>query len=133
MNTYGELRALAGGTTSMLATADSNCIRGLVRNLDHRSGFYGFLEPDGVHILNEVNINPATDPATIKNVKSFLADSRSEAFLVHLSEGTDAASLDEFYFFQEQGLLAGKTILIHGVALGPADFQTMHEGGVALV
>src|SRR5690349_12101489 len=34
MNTYGELRALVGGTTSILATADPGCISGLVRNLD---------------------------------------------------------------------------------------------------
>ncbi len=133
MNTYGELRALVGGTTSILATADVNCIRGLVRNLDHDSGFYGFLEPDSSHIRNIIEIRPTTDPATISGVRSFLTDKHSEMFIVHLSEGIDAASLDEFDFLQKQGLLTRKTVLIHGVALKMAEFQDMRIAGASLV
>ena len=133
MNTYGELRALAGGTTSILATAAADCIQGLVRNLDHNSGFYGFLEPDSLHILDEIEMRATTSPATISAVKTFLASRQSEAFLVHLAEGVDAASLDEFFFLQQQGLLTGKTVLIHGLALGPAQFQAMHAAGASLV
>jgi cytosine/adenosine deaminase-related metal-dependent hydrolase len=132
MNAYGELRALAGGTTSILATANDSCIRGLVRNLDHSSGFYGFLEPDSVHIRNEVNIQAADTPK-LQSVKTFLANSRTEMFIVHLSEGVDQASLDEFYWFKNQGLLSRKSVIIHGVALGPTEFRAMHAAGAALV
>ncbi len=38
MNAWGELRALVGGTTSIMATRSFACIRGLVRNLDYNSG-----------------------------------------------------------------------------------------------
>jgi cytosine/adenosine deaminase-related metal-dependent hydrolase len=133
MNTYGELRALVGGTTSILATANSNCIRGLVRNLDFSSGFYGFFTRDSAHIDSVVNLQPATDPAAIGIVKAFLADSHSEMFVVHLAEGVDTASLDEFHWFQQQGLLTRKTAVVQGVALGPAEFQALHQAGASLV
>jgi cytosine/adenosine deaminase-related metal-dependent hydrolase len=133
MNTYGELRALAGGATSVLATANAGCIRGLVRNLDYASGFYGPLEPDSTHILNGIEARPSTDPVELEQARSFLAARRSEMYIVHLAEGVDQISLDEFYFLQEQGLLTDKTAIIHGVALGPAEFQAMGAAGAALV
>jgi 5-methylthioadenosine/S-adenosylhomocysteine deaminase len=133
MNTYGELRALVGGTTSILATASASCIRGLVRNLDHSSGFYRWPEFDEQHIRNEIEMRAETDPATITSVQSFLAESRSEAFFIHLVQGVDTTSLDEFYFAQSQGVLTDKTAIIHGIALGPAEFSAMHDAGVALV
>lgn len=133
MNTYGEVRALAGGTTSVLATADAGCIRGLVRNLDYASGFYGLLEPDSTHILNSLEVRPSTDPAVLEQARSFLATRRSEMFIVHLAEGVDQVSLDEFHFLQQQGLLTDKTAIIQGVALGPAEFQAMGAAGAALV
>ena len=133
MNTYGELRALAGGTTSILAARNLGCIRGLVRNLDYSSGFYDTSEPDSTHILNEVNINPTTDPATLAAVNSFLADSQSEMLIVHLSEGVDVASQEEFHWFQDQGFLTSKTVIVHGVALRPKEFRAMHNAGTSLV
>jgi len=133
MNTYGELRALAGGTTSILATGNAGCIRGLVRNLDHASGFYSLFEPDTAHIQNAIEARPSTDPAALQTAKSFLAEGGSEMFIVHLAEGVDQASLDEFYFLQAQGLLTDKTALIHGIALGPAEFQAMGAAGAALI
>jgi len=133
MNTYGELRALVGGTTSILATASASCIRGLVRNLDKGSEFYRWPEFDNQHIRNEIEMRAETDPATITSVQSFLAESRSEAFFIHLAQGVDTTSLDEFYFAQSQGVLTDKTAIIHGIALGPKEFSAMHDAGVALV
>jgi cytosine/adenosine deaminase-related metal-dependent hydrolase len=133
MNTYGELRALLGGTTAILTTAPEGCIAGLVRNLDFHSGFYGPFESDRQHIRNAIEARPATNPATLTSIRSFLQDSRSEAFLVHLAEGADPLSLEEFSFVQTQGLLTAKTVIIHGVALGPADFRVMHAMGASLV
>src|SRR5215510_12188026 len=52
MNAWRELRALVGGTTSILATYQQACIHGLVRNLDFNSGFYGTTELDREHIFN---------------------------------------------------------------------------------
>jgi hypothetical protein len=133
MNTYGELRALAGGTTSILATADAGCIRGLVRNLDFSSGFYGWFESDRAHIRDEIEMRATTDPAVVQSVRSFLAGSRAEAFIVHSAEGIDATSLDEFYFLKDQGLLTHKTVLVQGVALGAPEFRDMQTVGASLV
>jgi 5-methylthioadenosine/S-adenosylhomocysteine deaminase len=133
INTYGELRALVGGTTSILATASDSCILGLVRNLDFNSGFYGFLESDRQHIRNAIEARPKTKPVTIASIQSFLKEERSDAFLVHLAEGVDTLSLEEFSFARKEGLLTPKSVIIHGVALGPAEFLAMREMGVSLV
>ena len=128
MNTYGEVRALVGGTTSILATAPGNCIRGLVRNLDHNSGFYGLFERDSDHIKNSVNF-----PTSVNKIQGFLLDDRSEAFFIHLAEGLDASSLREFEDLTVQSLLSAKTVLIHGTALESNQFNMMSAKGASLI
>ncbi len=128
MNTYGEVRALIGGTTSILATAPNSCIGGLVRNLDHNSGFYGLFERDSSHINNSVNF-----PTEVDKIQRFLLDDRSEAFFIHLAEGIDESSLKEFENLNVQGLLSAKTVIIHGTALESNQFRTMSEKGASLI
>jgi hypothetical protein len=128
MNTYGEIRALLGGTTSILATAPINCIRGLVRNLDHNSGFYRFFEEDSNHILNYVNF-----PTEVDEVQKFLLDDLSEAFFIHLAEGVDASSSEEFEKLNALSLLSAKTVIIHGTALDSNQFRIMNEVGASLI
>lgn len=128
MNTYGEVRALIGGTTSILATAPTFCIRGLVRNLDHNSGFYDFFEQDSEHIRNSVNF-----PTEIDEIQGFLLDVHSEAFFIHLAEGIDESSLQEFEALSGQGLLSAKTVIIHGTALEAEQFGMMSEKGASLI
>jgi len=146
MNTYGEVRALVGGTTSILATNPAPCIRGLVRNLDHYSGFYGdgkvarerirhILEVRSQHPTNSAEANRQI-AALLEQVRQDLAADRLDAFLIHLSEGkpSDPLSKEEFKVLsQTEHLLTRKTVIIHGVALGPAEFQTMHDAGASLV
>ena len=63
MNTWAELRALVGGTTSIMTTQSESCIHGLVRNLDLNSGFYGTTELDREHIYNVLDLPPVDSPA----------------------------------------------------------------------
>jgi len=128
MNTYGEIRALIGGTTSILATAPSRCIKGLVRNLDHDSGFYRYFEQDNHHILNYVNF-----PKEVDDVQDFLLDDLSEAFFLHLAEGIDVSSSEEFDNLNALDLLSAKTVIIHGIALDSNQFKTMSEVGASLI
>ena len=137
MNAYSELRALVGGVTSILTTHAVPCIHGLVRNLDYNSGFYGTTELDREHIANAVQIPP---PDSQKARENFVALARFairnplyEALFLHVSEGVDSASLEEFTFGQSQRLLNPKGVIIHGIALGPSQFQAMATNGVSLV
>ena len=137
MNTWGELRALVGGTTSIMATQPEACIHGLVRNLDLNSGFYGTTELDREHIFNLLGVPPATDlsaRAAFAGGAAFLiANPFFEALVIHVAEGTDALSEEEFSFLQSQSLLNSKGVIIHGISLGAADFQAMAATGTALV
>ncbi|HYC71691.1 MAG TPA: amidohydrolase family protein [Opitutaceae bacterium] len=130
MNLYGELRALAGGTTSVVGTRNADCIKGLVRNLDHDSGFYGRLDSDGQHLWNSVNL---PNERELKELVPTMAKARFEAYLVHAAEGVDEQSRGEFATLDRQGLLAARTAIVHGLALGPAEFRIMQERNVALV
>lgn len=146
MNTYGEARALVGGTTSIMVTNPAPCIRGLVRNLDHYSGFYGDGETGHErirHVLEIRSQHPTNSEAAnkqiavlLEQVRQDLAADRLDAFLIHLSEGkaSDPLSKEEFKILsQTERLLTKKTVIIHGVAIGPAEFQMMRDAGASLV
>jgi len=137
MNAWGELRALVGGTTSIMATQPVACIHGIVRNLDFNSGFYGTTELDRERIYNVLGLPPASDPAGraafVGAARFFIANPFFEALAIHLAEGTDAAAVEEFTFMQSQLLLNPKGVLIHGIPLGASDLQAMAAAGTALV
>lgn len=139
MNAWGELRALVGGTTAILATQPAPCIHGLVRNLDFNSGFYGTTELNRERVYNAGGFRfpPPSDPvgrATFLAAAQFLiANPFYEALVLHAAEGTDAYAVEQFEFLQSEGLLNPKGVLIHGVALDASHFQAMANAGTALV
>jgi len=139
MNAWGELRALVGGTTSIMATRSFACIRGLVRNLDYNSGFYGTTELDREHIFNAAGFRlpPPTDVAGraefVQIARFLIANPFYEALALHVAEGTDAYAEEQFMFLRSRGLLNPKGVLIHGISLGVSDFQAMAATGTALV
>jgi 5-methylthioadenosine/S-adenosylhomocysteine deaminase len=128
MNTYGEIRALAGGVTSILATASRGCIDGLARNLDFSSGFYAFPDSDTQHLQNDVFFSTNPEP-----LRARLNDSRFQAYLIHVAEGTDDAARGEFSQLTSSGLLTAKTAIVHGTALQPDDFQALQAAGASLI
>jgi 5-methylthioadenosine/S-adenosylhomocysteine deaminase len=136
MNAWGELRALVGGTTSIMAThGEHPCVHGLVRNLDYNSGFYGTTELDREHIINVIGIpqDPVGRAQFIAGARFYITNPAYEALAVHVAEGADALSEEEFTFLQSQSLLNPKGVLIHGISLVPADFRAMAAAGTALV
>jgi 5-methylthioadenosine/S-adenosylhomocysteine deaminase len=139
MNAWGELRALVGGTTSIMATLRNPCIHGLVRNLDFNSGFYGTTELDREHIFNVpvFRFPPPTDAggraAFVQTARFFIANPFYRALAMHVAEGTDAVAEEQFTFLHSQSLLNSKGILIHGISLESSDFQAMAAAGTALV
>ncbi len=137
MNAWGELRALVGGTTSIMATHQFACIHGLVRNLDYNSGFYGTTELDREHIIDAIGVPLASDLEGRAQfgaaARFYIGNPAYEALSLHVAEGTDALSEEEFTFLQSQSLLNLKGVLIHGISLIPADFGAMAAAGTALV
>jgi hypothetical protein len=128
MNTYGEVRALAGGVTSIVGTRGNACISGLVRNLDFSSGFYSFPDDDSQHIRSDVDFSDNPE-----RIRSQFGDVHFEAYLIHLAEGTNDASRQEFNQLISMGLLDAKTVIVHGTALGDEEFQAMGAAGASLV
>ena len=63
----------------------------------------------------------------------FKATGPDEPFLVHLGEGTDEASRQEIYELDRLGALDARTVLVHGVALGPEEIQLVERRGASLV
>src|SRR5262245_17524307 len=102
MNAWAELRALVGGTTSIMASQRVACIHGLVRNLDFNSGFYGTTELDREHIVNVLHLPPASNPrgrsVFVTAAHSVVGNGPYEALVLHVAEGTDAAAEEEFTF-----------------------------------
>lgn len=130
MNLYGEIRALVGGTTSIVGTRKADCVAGLVRNLDHASGFYGLLDSDAQHLWNSVNL---PNERELKELVPTMAKARFEGFLVHAAEGFDAESKSEFAKLDRLGLLTARTAIVHGLSLGADEFRVMRERDVALI
>lgn len=140
MDAYVELKALAGGTTSILGIyepADTPtvppCVAGLVRNLDWASGFYG--NTVGQERLGNVL---GVRPGDLKLSAAVIEQYRHGALdliAVHLAEGqrTDTASQGEFARLTELKLLSAKTAVIHGVALTEQDFGKLHRAGASFV
>ena len=112
MNAYSEMRALVGGVTSILATHAVPCIHGLVRNLDFNSGF---LRHDGARSRasrqrdRDSAGHRSRRPAQFVGLAQFaIAYPVFEGLFLHVAEGVDAFSLEEFTFAQSHGLLCSK-------------------------
>ncbi len=65
--------------------------------------------------------------------KEFLRTPPSWPWIIHAAEGTDDAALREFFRLQELGCLQPNTLLVHGVALGCGELETLGRIGAGLV
>lgn len=139
---YAEVKALIGGTTSLIGlgstrpgTRTPECIRGLVRNLDHFTGFYG-PEPDHERIANSIGILPRdTDAAVLAHYAEAIREGQLDLLAIHIAEGlpTDAESGQELDMLDAHGLLGPHTALIHSVGLSPSQLARVHRAGSSIV
>ncbi len=102
-----------------------------------QSGFYGTTGLNREHVLNVLELPPASNPAAraafVGAARAYIANPSLEALFIHLAEGTDATAEEEFTFLQSQALLNPKGVIIHGLSLSATDFQAMVRTGTALV
>jgi 5-methylthioadenosine/S-adenosylhomocysteine deaminase len=147
-NMYAEIKALAGGATSVTGSylgrtdAEHQCAIGLTRNLDHPSGFQTMASPPcpGQAPLLQAVVANEVFPMEIPYerldwYRCELTNGTLRALLVHLSEGSpsDASARREFRMLSSHGILGPGLVIVHGTALGLDDFQTMAHRGVGLV
>jgi 5-methylthioadenosine/S-adenosylhomocysteine deaminase len=119
---YGELRALISGVTTIQGTSPSRtCFRTLVRNAENQ---------------NELGISFNHIRTFILDISSFNSTidwNVTRSFVVHLAEGIDETSRQEFQTLKEEGLLQSQTAIIHGTAFGSAEFEEMAAVGAKLI
>lgn len=139
---YAEVKALIGGTTSMIGFGEFDpggqlpqCVEGLVRNLDHATGFYGPGQ-GRERIANSIGITPRDMPATVAaRFARQLADGSLDLLTIHIAEGlpTDPESAQELDLLDAHGLLTPHTTLIHAVGLSPAQLARVRRAGASIV
>jgi 5-methylthioadenosine/S-adenosylhomocysteine deaminase len=143
---YAEVKALIGGTTSIIGLGSNHmpgesnepspaCLRGLVRNLDHYTGFYGS-EIDHERIANSIGILPRDmDAQTAARRAQEIANGSLDLLAIHIAEGlpTDAESAQELDILEARGLLGPHTALIHSVGLSTSQLARVHRAGASIV
>ena len=125
---YAEVQAIVGGVTAVQGSPSGNDAwdSTLSRN---------------VELWNFGKDNAATCAVcswydSDYNVDGKIADFNDgdiEAWFIHMSEGVDQTSRDEFDLLNSKGLLAEPTVIIHGTALTPSQFESMGAVGSKLV
>ena len=117
------------------AASSPDCLRGLVRNLDHYTGFYG-PAMDHERIANSIGILPRDmDANTVTLRRKQIADGSLDLLCIHIAEGlpTDTESAQELDILDADGLLGPHTALIHSVGLSPSQLARVHRAGASIV
>jgi 5-methylthioadenosine/S-adenosylhomocysteine deaminase len=124
---YAEARALVGGTTSIQGASAKypDPTESLVRNIDRRLF--------GAHKARSAIDFDRESPATRQLRREQIADGRVVAYYLHLAEGVDQRSRDEFTKLVEESLLTPATVIIHGTALTPSHLGDVRDAGASIV
>jgi 5-methylthioadenosine/S-adenosylhomocysteine deaminase len=139
---YVEVKALIGGTTSIIGLGSNDpahpspdCLRGLVRNLDHYTGFYGH-SVDHERIANSIGILPRDMSAQVAASRTQeIANATLDLLAIHIAEGlpSDQESAQELDMLEARGLLTRHTALIHSVGLSTSQLARVHRAGASIV
>ena len=123
---YAEVMAVAGGVTAVQGSPSSDFDAWdsmLSRNIE----LYNFGE-DGIH----TKVTTLVSDYQGNHIKSGNSSGSLNAWYLHLAEGVDEESRAEFDVLVANNLLVGELVVIHGTALGPAEFQQMGQAGTDL-
>lgn len=123
---YGELRAIVGGTTTIQGSVDIACSRSWVRNVELTNFCQDKVRQNVLPISNI-----SQSDADALNVQ--FANGTTKAFFVHLAEGIDDKSRNEFEQLRTLRLLKPQVVGIHSTALADAQLQEMAQIGMKIV
>ncbi len=121
---YGEVRAVIGGATMIQSNYHEAAPKQLIRNLDfdeyHTEAYTG---PIGK--ISDEDAKKLSDHLGKETVRLFF----------HIAEGKkdDTSTQSEFEILGKKGFFKDGVVVIHGIALGPADFKVMREKHMFLV
>lgn len=127
---WQEVRSLLSATTSIQGSSGGDCINILIRNLEEGPAANGLGE-SGIKTRVE-NINSMGKIAA-QSLSNDMKEGCVEAFVIHLAEGIDKLSKDEFYKLQSLSLLYPQTAIIHGVALTTNELIDVVKNGGKLI
>lgn len=127
---WAELRALVGGTTSMQGTSGSACISGWVRDLDTNGSTGGLAS---YSIDTQVTKISGTSDKTAQGWANGLKTGSSAALVVHLGEGIDALSRDEWYDLVGKGIAMPGVSLIHATGLTGLELAEARQAGIKII
>ena len=122
---YAEVQAVAGGVTAVQGAPTSGSAAWdsiLSRNIDHEQGM------ETCAVCGAADSDYTGNHLIAKNQSQTL-----NAWFVHLSEGVDSKSKNEFDALYEKGLIMNETVVIHGTALDQSQFDKMAQEGAGLV
>ncbi|MBK70917.1 MAG: hypothetical protein CMB43_00580 [Euryarchaeota archaeon] len=126
---YAEVQAVSGGVTAMQGSPSSGTQAWdsiLSRNVE----LYNFGQ-DGISTC--AVCGAADDDYTGSHLISQSESGTLNAWFVHLSEGVDQSSKDEFDALWNKGLIMDETIVIHGTAMDSSQFNQMASVNSELV
>jgi cytosine/adenosine deaminase-related metal-dependent hydrolase len=132
MDKWGELKAMIAGTTSLVALAGttSACFGSLTRTIDAPQNGLG---------QDKIQTSALFPPskAAADGVCANFAALKTDAYLIHVGEGTDANALAEFEKLGTVSttpgcLYAPQTTITHGTAFTAMEFAQMGAAGMKL-
>ncbi len=126
---WAELRTMIGGATSIQGQSGATCENGWVRDLDDTKGGSGLA---GYTIDTQVTKIDGTT-ATAANAWSASLDASMDGLVLHLGEGIDDLSRNEWYTLVKLGLAKSKVTLIHGAGLGGVELADARAHDVRLI
>ncbi|MFZ4580655.1 MAG: amidohydrolase family protein [Myxococcota bacterium] len=126
---WAELRGLVSGTTAMQGTSGGACIQGWVRDLDEPAA-NGL---DGYSIYTQVTKLSGVSDATVKKWQTALQSGATSGVVLHLAEGIDTLSRDEWSDLAAKGLVQEGVKLIHATGLTGVELAEARQHGVDLI
>jgi cytosine/adenosine deaminase-related metal-dependent hydrolase len=128
---WGELKGLVAGTTGIVGLAGTTaaCFGSLARSLDAAENGLG---------QDKLQTSALFPPSNPSGVCTNFATGKTNAFVAHVGEGTDAVAGGELAQLGASTtpancLYAPQTAITHGVAFTAADFAMMGQTGMKLV
>ncbi len=137
MNKYGEVRALVGGTTSILGAAPSAGTGILVRNIDQKTLGQDSMRTWVGSVLefgcSRGKPRCPQQSNKIGKLKTQFDSGKLQSIVFHVAEGVDAESKAEFDWFVDNDMLIEQALVTHGTALGSTEFLRMGQAGMGLL
>ena len=127
MTKYAEVSALAAGVTTTEGAPQKPCVDTLVRDIDNYNG----LGVDRIR-TNVIGISTVSTSDAV-TINAQMDAGTTQSYLIHLAEGVDETSRAEWDKLAARNLVRKETVIIHGTALGHAEFAQMGAKGMSLI